>query len=139
MRKVSQHIVWITIPGLMLVITTVESWIGISSLFVDSISFGAMKIMEYSVRAVAIELFYVSLDTESRYAGKQIISTFGVKCARTVTSIILSGIMSSSDPSSLSSCLSWLKMVSAFIWLYFANRLARRVKLSLSCNINKDR
>ena len=128
MSRVSQHNVWITIPSVMLGITAIGIWIGSSSLFADSISFGVMKIMEYSARGVAIELLYVALDSESRYAGKQMISTFGVKFARTLTSLVLTGFTSILDPNSLTACLSWLKIVTVCIWLYFANRLATRIK-----------
>lgn len=66
---------WIFMPCVMLCCTlytfvTFHS----SGLLGASASFFAIKTMEYSLRGAANEMLYVSLDYESRYLGKKVIS-----------------------------------------------------------------
>lgn len=128
MSSVDQHNVWVTIPTIMLFLGTLGSIIGDTSLFMASIAFGSLKIMEYSVRGVATELVYVTLDDESRYSGKQIIATFGVKIAKSITSFVLSRITSGGDPDTNAKIFSFLTFFTSCLWLYFAIRLANQLK-----------
>uniref|UniRef100_A0A7S2PQM4 ADP,ATP carrier protein n=1 Tax=Leptocylindrus danicus TaxID=163516 RepID=A0A7S2PQM4_9STRA len=132
MSNVDQHNVWVTIPTIMLFLGSLSSIVGNTSLFMASVSFGSLKIMEYSVRGVATELVYVSLDDESRYSGKQIITTFGVKIAKSLTSFLLSRITSGRDPDTNSKIFSSLTLFTSCLWLYFAILLAKKLKTGIS-------
>ncbi len=64
-----------------------------SGLFGASASFFAMKMMEYSLRGAANEMLYVSLDYESRYLGKKVISLIAGKFGKSAMAVALSMLM----------------------------------------------
>lgn len=88
------HRIWIFMPTLMLFCTMYQfvnnSY---SGLFAASASFFAMKTMEYSLRGAANEMLYVSLDYESRYLGKKVISLIAGKFGKSAMAIALSVVM----------------------------------------------
>lgn len=49
--------------------------------------------MEYSLRGAANEMLYVSLDYESRYLGKKVISLIAGKFGKSVMAVALSLVM----------------------------------------------
>ena len=49
--------------------------------------------MEYSLRGAANEMLYVSLDYESRYLGKKVISLIAGKFGKSVMAVALSFVM----------------------------------------------
>ena len=110
MNRVDQRTIWLTIPIIMLSSVLADSTISNSSLLVHSVLFGMMKICDYSVRGVTTELVFVSMDSESRSAGKQFISTFVSKSARTLTSMVLACLMSASTVGSMPAYLSIMKI-----------------------------
>ena len=85
---------WIFMPCLMLCCTlytfvTFRS----SGLLGASASFFAIKTMEYSLRGAANEMLYVSLDYESRYLGKKVISLVAGKFGKSAMAVALSLVM----------------------------------------------
>jgi ATP/ADP translocase len=75
LKMVEAHRIWLLMPSIMLCCTVYQfSNASHSSLFAVSASFFAIKTMEYSLRGAANEMLYVSLDYESRYLGKKVIS-----------------------------------------------------------------
>lgn len=97
LRHCAAHRLWILMPTLMLCCTiytfATSAGSGTSSLFGTSASFFAMKTMEYSLRVAANESLYVSLDFESRYLGKKIISLGAGKFGKSIMAIGLSLVM----------------------------------------------
>lgn len=67
------------------------------SLTIVSASLLAMKSLEFSVRRMLDELVYVPLDYESRYIGKEVISVFGYRFGKSLTSLLLSVVTSASS------------------------------------------
>ena len=64
-----------------------------SGLLGASASFFAIKTMEYSLRGAANEMLYVSLDYESRYLGKKVVSLIAGKFGKSVMAVALSLLM----------------------------------------------
>ena len=85
-------------PVLMLCCTiytfaTSSSSSSASGLYGTSASFFAIKVMEYSLRVAANESLYVSLDYESRYLGKKVISLGAGKFGKSSMALALSFVM----------------------------------------------
>ena len=94
LRSFEARRMWIFMPCLMLCCTlytfvTFRS----SGLLGASASFFAIKTMEYSLRGAANEMLYVSLDYESRYLGKKVISLIAGKFGKSAMAIALSLVM----------------------------------------------
>ena len=130
MNRVDQRTIWLTIPTIMLSSVLADSTISNSSLLVHSVLFGMMKICDYSVRGVTTELVFVSMDSESRSAGKQFISTFVSKSARTLTSMVLACLMSASTVGSMPAYLSIMKITTGCLWLIASFHLTKLLKLT---------
>ncbi|KAL3787570.1 hypothetical protein HJC23_000058 [Cyclotella cryptica] len=88
------HRIWLFMPTMMLFCTMYQFVNNTNSgLFAASASFFAIKTMEYSLRGAANEMLYVSLDYESRYLGKKVISLIAGKFGKSAMAIALSAVM----------------------------------------------
>jgi len=86
--------IWLFMPALMLCCTSYTfATFRSSGLFGASASFFAIKTMEYSLRGAANEMLYVSLDYESRYLGKKVISLIAGKFGKSAMAVALSLVM----------------------------------------------
>jgi hypothetical protein len=63
------------------------------------LSFGTMKVLEYSIMHSASELIYMPLGQEVRYVGKELIKFFGHKLGKSFASLILSVLIAKLSPS----------------------------------------
>jgi len=81
MSYVSPKFIWISIPLLPLTCFLLQSFTSNHSLFITGLCFSALKVIDYSMRNVIVELVYVSLDFDSRFLGKEIIGVFGNRYA----------------------------------------------------------
>jgi ATP/ADP translocase len=81
---------WLVMPLSMIVCATLMTYEAEDlSLFLVTISFALHKVLEYSVRGVAVEMVYVKLDYESRFFGKEIIGLFVDRLGKATTAIVL--------------------------------------------------
>ena len=88
------HRIWLFMPTMMLCCTLYSfATFHSSGLFGASASFFAIKTMEYSLRGAANEMIYVSLDYESRYFGKKVISLIAGKFGKSSMAVALSLVM----------------------------------------------
>ena len=87
-RTIDPRHLWPVMPAIMLVcclgMTRHESLEMIAG------SFLMMKILEYSLRGVANEMVFASLDYESRFVGKEIIGVFANRLGKSVMAVALS-------------------------------------------------
>ncbi len=84
------HRLWLFMPSLMLICTLYQfGTYQKSGLFGASASFFCIKTMEYSLRGAANEMLYVSLDYESRYLGKKVVSLIAGKFGKSSMAIAL--------------------------------------------------
>lgn len=94
LRKCKPHRLWLFMPMIMLLCTSYTFVTFRSSgLLGASASFFAIKTMEYSLRGAANEMLYVSLDYESRYLGKKVVSLIAGKFGKSVMAVALSLLM----------------------------------------------
>ncbi len=94
LRYWEAHRIWLFMPTLMLCCTSYTfATYHTSGLFGASASFFAIKTMEYSLRGAANEMLYVSLDYESRYLGKKVISLIAGKFGKSAMAVALSLVM----------------------------------------------
>lgn len=90
--RVEPSLLWRGLPSIMIAILINQSLHAQPSLFIISASLLAMKSLEFSVRRMLDELVYVPLDFESRFIGKEVISVFGYRFGKSLTSLVLSGV-----------------------------------------------
>jgi hypothetical protein len=69
------------------------------SLISVMLSFGTIKVLEYSVMHSASEMIYMPLGHEVRYLGKELIRYFGHKLGKSGSSLVLSAMVSQLQPS----------------------------------------
>lgn len=94
LKHVEAHRIWLFMPTIMLCCTTFTiATFRSSGLLGASASFFAIKTMEYSLRGAANEMLYVSLDYESRYLGKKVISLIAGKFGKSAMAVALSLVM----------------------------------------------
>jgi hypothetical protein len=94
LRHWEAHRIWLFMPTLMLCCTSYTfATYRTTGLAGASASFFAIKTMEYSLRGAANEMLYVSLDYESRYLGKKVISLIAGKFGKSVMAVALSLVM----------------------------------------------
>lgn len=80
----------IAIP-LLVFIAIIYSFVDTNALFLkDTIAFGTVKVLEYSIMTSATEMMYMPLDYEKRYIGKEFIRFFGHRLGKSAASITLS-------------------------------------------------
>ena len=89
---VEPSLLWRGLPTIMIAILINQSLHIHPSLYIVSATLLAMKSLEFSVRRMLDELVYVPLDFESRYIGKEVISVFGYRFGKSLTSLLLSGV-----------------------------------------------
>jgi ATP/ADP translocase len=119
------HRIWIFMPSLMLCCTTYQFANAThSSLFAASASFFAIKTMEYSLRGAANEMLYVSLDYESRYLGKKVISLIAGKAGKSSMAVGLSVVMMVyGERADIMWYLLATAVIFSFLWLFSSIRL----------------
>ena len=127
LRHCEAHRIWIFMPSLMLC-CTMYTWATHSSngLFGASASFFAIKTMEYSLRVAANESLYVSLDYESRYLGKKVISLGAGKFGKSIMAVALSLVMviyGERKDVNIMWYLSATATLFTFLWLFTSMRL----------------
>mmetsp|Transcript_10210 Transcript_10210/g.14434 ORF Transcript_10210/g.14434 Transcript_10210/m.14434 type:complete len:128 (+) Transcript_10210:120-503(+) len=96
-----------------------------SNLQLSSISFSAMKIMEYSLRSVASEMLFVSLDYDCRFFGKEVINVLGNRLGKSgmaICMVLITSIMGKKNED-LESILCPLCNAVAFFWLICSYKL----------------
>lgn len=94
LERVEARRIWPFMPSVMLCCTACTLAIFPSAdLRGASASFFAMKTMEYSLRVAANEALYVSLDYDSRYLGKKVISLIAGKFGKSAMAVVLSLVM----------------------------------------------
>jgi hypothetical protein len=81
---------FLMIIPIIVLLATVLSCFDRTELFLqDTLAFGAVKILEYSIMTSATEMIYMPLDCEVRYVGKEFIRFFGHRLGKSFASIIL--------------------------------------------------
>ncbi|KAL3910254.1 MAG: hypothetical protein SGILL_007764 [Bacillariaceae sp.] len=87
----SKRKLWLLMPVTMMVCSTLMTYQAEDlSLLLVTASFALYKILEYSVRGVAVEMVYVNLDYESRFFGKEVIGLFVERLGKSGTAVVLS-------------------------------------------------
>lgn len=84
---------------LLMLFTSVLSWLR-PSLTSLMLSFGTMKVLEYSIMTAAGEMIYMPMSHDDRYLGKEVIRFFGHKLGKSGSSLLLSTASSRLQPSS---------------------------------------
>mmetsp|Transcript_32324 Transcript_32324/g.67980 ORF Transcript_32324/g.67980 Transcript_32324/m.67980 type:complete len:556 (+) Transcript_32324:157-1824(+) len=132
LKHCEAHRLWIFMPALMLCCTIFTfATFRSSGLFGTSASFFAMKTMEYSLRGTANEMLYVSLDYESRYLGKKVISLIAGKFGKSAMAVALSLVMVAyGDRSDIIWYLLATATVFTLLWLISAVRLHSLIEAS---------
>jgi len=120
LKHCEAHRIWIFMPTVMLCCTLFNfATFRSSGLFGASASFFAIKTMEYSFRGAANEMLYVSLDYESRYLGKKVISLIAGKFGKSAMAVALSLVMVMyGDHSDMLWYLMATATVFTFLWLF---------------------
>jgi ATP/ADP translocase len=132
LKHCEAHRIWLFMPSLMLICTLYQfGTYKTSELFGASASFFCIKTMEYSLRGAANEMLYVSLDYESRYLGKKVISLIAGKFGKSSMAVALafSVIMYGHNDN-----LMWYLLATAtiftFLWLFSSIRLHSLIEAS---------
>ena len=88
-QKVYLSWLWITMPVIMLILTSLQLYQTRPSLKLVGITFLSMKTIEYSIRGQVSEMVFASLDYESRFIGKQKINLFANRLGKSATAMTL--------------------------------------------------
>ena len=125
LKHCEAHRIWLFMPSLMLICTLYQfGTYKTSELFGASASFFCIKTMEYSLRGAANEMLYVSLDYESRYLGKKVISLIAGKFGKSSMAIALSiSMIIYGDHDSLMWYLMATATVFTCLWMFSSVRL----------------
>eukprot|EP00540_Astrosyne_radiata_P023393 CAMPEP_0116838978 /NCGR_PEP_ID=MMETSP0418-20121206/9512_1 /TAXON_ID=1158023 /ORGANISM="Astrosyne radiata, Strain 13vi08-1A" /LENGTH=93 /DNA_ID=CAMNT_0004469039 /DNA_START=423 /DNA_END=704 /DNA_ORIENTATION=+ len=83
----------------------------------------SMKIMEYSLRGVANEMVYASLDYESRFIGKEIIGLFANRFGKSLMAVMLS-VYTGQSFVGVETQLVWGSTLFSIFWLVASYRLS---------------
>jgi len=132
LRNCKPHRLWLFMPTLMLFCTSYTFVTFPSSgLFGASASFFAIKTMEYSLRGAANEMLYVSLDYESRYLGKKVVSLIAGKFGKSVMAVALSLLMVMyGDQDDTMWYLVATSTIFTFLWLFTSMSLHSLIEAS---------
>lgn len=133
LKHCEAHRIWLFMPTLMLCCTTYQFATNTSSsgLFGASASFFAIKTMEYSLRGAANEMLYVSLDYESRYLGKKVISLIAGKFGKSAMAVALSvAMVMYGERADTMWYLLATAMVFTFLWFLSSMRLHSLIESS---------
>mmetsp|Transcript_34151 Transcript_34151/g.78753 ORF Transcript_34151/g.78753 Transcript_34151/m.78753 type:complete len:120 (-) Transcript_34151:170-529(-) len=96
---------------------------GQQSLRITATTFMSMKIMEYSLRGVANEMVYASLDYESRFIGKEIIGLFANRFGKSLMAVMLS-VYTGQSFVGVETQLVWGSTLFSIFWLVASYRLS---------------
>lgn len=91
----------------------------------DTIAFGSVKILEYSIMTSATEMIYMPLECEVRYVGKEFIRFFGHRLGKSFASIILCTMNAKYQWSHLSQSI--IAIVFALVWEVMMIALAMHI------------
>lgn len=123
MKKLDPKWIWRAMPAILVGLTAVQYIQKLPSLFLVSLAFFALKVMDYSSRATANELVYVPLDFDSRYVGKEVIGVFGNGIGKSGMSLFLAGLTSAFGNFGMHK-LSFLSTTLSMVWLSASFRLS---------------
>lgn len=125
LKHCEAHRLWLFMPSVMIICTLYQlTTYKTSGLLGASASFFCIKTMEYSLRGAANEMLYVSLDYESRYLGKKVISLIAGKFGKSSMAVALSLCMIIyGDHDNLMWYLLMTATVFTFLWLFSSVRL----------------
>ena len=94
-RRWQQRFLWLTMPILMMVCSALLVYYNNEkALSLVTLAFALNKVLEWSVRGVAMETLYSSLDYESQFLGKELISMVVDRVGRSSTAVALSFVTS---------------------------------------------
>ena len=111
---------------LLLLCMSFEGFGNTHSLDMVAASFCTLKVLEYSLRGVANEMLFASLDYESRYVAKQEIALLANRFAKSFTAVALSLLTEYVSSSILlQAILSWTASVLAAVWLFYSYQLGQ--------------
>ena len=108
-QYVDPRTLWPVMPATMLVFSAAMSYS--PSLLTIAGAFFTMKTLEYSLRGVANELVFASLDYESRFVGKEIIGLFANRFGKSGMAVALSILASKVTLQQVSSMASVLTVL----------------------------
>ena len=103
------------------------------SLVIISSCFMLFKVLEFSIRRMLDEMVYVTLDFESRFLGKEIVSVFGYRFGKSGMSLALSGLTSIFGNFSIDH-LTYLTGGAACLWLSAAWNVSNLVPSKSEAN-----
>jgi len=134
LKHCEAHRIWLFMPSLMLICTLYQfGTYKTSGLFGASASFFCIKTMEYSLRGAANEMLYVSLDYESRYLGKKVISLIAGKFGKSSMAVALAmSVIIYGDHDNLMWYLLATATVFTFLWMFSSIRLHSLIEDSSS-------
>ena len=98
-------------------------------MFLVTATFVVYKILEYSVRGVAVEMVYVNLDYESSFFGKEVIGLFVERLGKSCAAVILSLVSWTFGNSALlDKAFVQALSVASLLWLFSSYQLAHPTK-----------
>jgi len=121
-RHIDPRRLWVFMPAMILLCSM---WMlrGQQSLRITATTFMSMKIMEYSLRGVANEMVYASLDYESRFIGKEIIGLFANRFGKSLMAVMLS-VYTGQSFVGVETQLVWGSTLFSIFWLVASYRLS---------------
>ena len=125
LKHCEAHRIWLFMPSLMMICTLYQfGTYKTSELFGASASFFCIKTMEYSLRGAANEMLYVSLDYESRYLGKKVITLIAGKFGKSVMAVALAvSVVYYGDNDNLMWYLLATATIFTCLWMFSSVRL----------------
>jgi len=122
-----KHIFMIN-PTVMLVCTLLLLKRIASPIYVTTATLVVLKTMEYSLRGLAHELLYVTLDYESRFVGKEIIGVVANRIGKSGMAVLLSLLsMKFGSNSDNLHYLAFVAVTFSAVWLAYSVRLYRNL------------
>mmetsp|Transcript_15056 Transcript_15056/g.18361 ORF Transcript_15056/g.18361 Transcript_15056/m.18361 type:complete len:545 (+) Transcript_15056:231-1865(+) len=129
-KRIGPRWLWLTMPLIMLVLTSIQFYAKEPSLSIVGLTFLTMKTIEYSIRGQASEMVWVKLDYESRFIGKELINLFANRLGKSTTAVLLF-VLSMQLEKDGGTHLRHISIVAcnllAILWLFSAMRLARMI------------
>lgn len=135
-----QRKLWLIMPATIMVCATLLIYEKEISLSLVTATFSLYKVLEYSVRAVAMETMYASLDYESRFLGKELIGLLVDRVGRSSAALVLSCITNIFGLSPLlDKALVQALSVSSLLWLFASYPLANYGQQPVVCRHHPKR
>lgn len=126
-KRVHISYLWLLMPSIMLLFTTLQQYVDNPSLTLVGCTFLSMKTIEYSLRGQVSETVFASLDYESRFIGKQRINLFANRLGKSATaaSLFILATYMEKEGRELDKLLVMVSNVIAGIWLFATLQLTR--------------